>query len=217
MNNINIFLIRHAESTANAATTDQIGQDNNTQLTTNGVNQAGRLGGRFLKQGISFDEIWSSTFLRAKTTADIFRKIVRYEPELSLTDAICEYNPGSWRGRERSEIYDNPDNMKDIIYKGMGFLFPAGESYHQVSRRAATFIEQHIIYSKDILDLAEKKDVNIALFSHGITIKTALFYVMNFDSSFMWKIKIDNTSVSHLIFNDRGWFLNSINDIGHLL
>ena len=99
----------------------------------------------------------------------------------------------------------------------MGYLFPEGESYHRVARRAATFIEDSIIYNKAVLELAEKKEVNIAVFSHGMTVKSILHYVMGFDSSFMWKVRIGNTSISHVVYNEKGFFLNGINDEGHLL
>lgn len=217
MNDINVYLIRHGESTANANGLDQIGQEIDTPLSEKGVSQANFLGHRFRNQKIEFDKMFSSTYLRARTTADIVRKIVSYKSELSLTDTLVEYNPGDWKGKHRSIIYENPKNLEGMAYKHMGFLFPDGESYHQVERRSAKFIEDAIIYNKEITDLAEKKELNIALFSHGMTVKCLLHYVMGYDQSFLWKIRIFNTSVSHLIYNDKGWFLNSINDIAHLL
>ena len=92
MNDINIFLVRHGESTANVLT-DQIGQDNDTPLTEKGVSQANLLGHRFRIQGIVFDEMWSSTYLRTQgQLAEIVRKIVGYEAELKLTDADIQGN-----------------------------------------------------------------------------------------------------------------------------
>lgn len=218
MKNINIYLCRHGESTANAKSQDNIiGQDNDTKLTEKGRSQSFYLGRRFLKQNIDFDFIWSSTYDRAKETAEIVCKTIGYKKELLLSEAIVEYNPGEWKGKNRSIIHDNFQNMKDIMYNNMGFLFPGGESYHQLERRAATFIEQNIIYNKDILKLSEKKEINIALFSHGQVAKALLHYVLGYDGSLLWKIKIGNTSITHLSYNDRGFFINSINDCGHLL
>jgi broad specificity phosphatase PhoE len=215
MNDINIYLIRHGESEVNILP-DMIGQDPDTKLTKNGEEQAAKLGKRFTNT--HFDRVFSSTYLRALYTSTIFIKNLKnYPEEIMYSDKIVEYNPGDWKGKKRSEIYANAKNMKDITYLHMGFLFPNGESFHQVERRATTFLEQHIIYNKAVLAEAEKKELNIALFSHGMTIKTILHHIMGFDGSFMWKLKIDNTSVCHLIFGDRGWFLNSINDTGHLL
>jgi 2,3-bisphosphoglycerate-dependent phosphoglycerate mutase len=215
MNDINIFLCRHGESTGNILG-DVIGQDNDTQLTEKGIAQANFLGHRFRNENIHFDKIFSSTYPRAKATAEIVRKVVGYKPELILTDALREYNPGSFKGKSRAEIYADFKTMQSMAYLNMGFLFPGGESYMQVERRAATFIEDNIIYNKDILAEAEKKELNIAVFTHGMTAKTIIRYIAGCDQSFMWKIRIGNASISHLVFNDRGWFLNSINDCGHL-
>jgi alpha-ribazole phosphatase len=219
MQDINIYLIRHGESEGNIVP-DIIGQNYDVKLTEKGVSQANFLGHRFRNNGIVPDLVCSSTYLRAKTTAKIFGKIVGYgdleESGLILTDSLVEYNPGDWKGKKRSEIYEDVQKLKDITYKHMGFLFPNGESYHQVERRASAWLEETIIYDKEILAMADKKEVHIAVFSHGQTIKCLLHYILGFDASFLWKIRIGNTSISHVVYNDKGFFLNSINDMAHL-
>lgn len=216
MKDINLYFIRHGESEANIIP-DLIGQASDTKLTDNGISQSNLLGHRFLKQGIIFDEIISSTYLRARTTAEIVRDIIAYKPELFLTDALVEYSPGDWRGKKRSEIYSDLNSLKSIAYLNMGFLFPNGESYNQVERRASIFLEDNIFYNKNLLTKAEDKELNIALFSHGMTIKCILHYMLGFDPSMLWKMRCDNTSIAHVIYNDKGFFINSVNDIGHLL
>lgn len=214
MNDINIYLIRHGESEGNIVP-DAIGQSHDTKLTDKGQEQAAKLGKRF--SDVHFDRIISSTYLRALHTSQIFIENLKDVPDvISYTDKLVEYNPGDWKGKKRSEIYANPKNFADIHYLHMGFPFPNGETYNQVERRATSCIEDSIIYNKDILKLAESKELNIAVFSHGMTIKTILHYVMGFDQSFMWRVRIGNTAVCHLVYNDKGWFLNSINDERHL-
>lgn len=217
MNDINIFLVRHGESFGNLDN-DQIGQAAGTELTAKGIEQAKKLGERFSKLPTP-DFVAASSYKRAMDTCGIVVDVAGWNVKLEITDALIEYNPGDWMGMRRSEMYKNPKNLQDITYKNMGFKFPgvSGESYHRVERRAATYIEDAIIYNEGLLALAEKKEVNTVLFSHGMTIKALLFYVMTFSESFMWKVRIGNTSISHLVYNDKGWFLNSINDCGHLL
>jgi len=217
MNDINIFLIRHGESFGNLSN-DTIGQAAGTELTPKGIEQAQKLGQR-LSNLPTPDFVATSSYKRAMDTCSIVSDVSKWNVKPDITDILVEYNPGDWMGMKRSEMYKNPKNLQDITYKNMGFKFPGvgGESYHRVERRAATYIEDAIIYNEDILSLAEKKEVNTVLFSHGMTIKAALHYAMGFDSSFMWKVRIGNTSISHLVWNDKGWFLDSINDCGHLL
>lgn len=215
MKDMNIYLIRHGESTTNIIP-DIIGQEGNTELTPNGVNQAGRLGKRFLKDKIELDRIWSSTYKRAMDTANIFAKITGYKSSLGLSSDIIEYDAGSWKGKKRSEIYTDLENIQKLTYLNMGFVFPNGESYMQVERRASAFLEKNVLYNDEMVKLAETKPLHIAVFSHGQTIKAILHSIMGFDQSFMWKISINNTAITHLVFGDRGWFLKSLNDTAHL-
>jgi alpha-ribazole phosphatase len=220
MKNIHIYLCRHGESEANANGLEQIGQDNNTPLTEKGMEQAKKLGERFIDlkaKGVP-EFIASSSYKRALDTANIALKQATWDKacKINITDALVEYNPGDWKGKNRSIIYEDIKNLKAITYQHMGFLFPNGESYAQVERRASVYLEDAVIYNKTLLKLAEKQEVNVVLFSHGMTIKCLLHRIMGFDQSFLWKIHIDNTSVSHIVYNDKGFFLNSINDISHL-
>lgn len=215
MKDINIYLIRHGESTANIVP-DMIGQAADTQLTQNGADQAAKLGRRLSQ--ITPDFLASSTYQRALDTTRIIGRVARWTKDIEIhtTDALVEYDPGEWRCKKRSEIYKDASNVKALLYLHMGFPFPGGESYHQVERRAATYLEENVIYNKDILELANKRDVNVIFVSHGQTIKALLHYVMGYSHSFLWRIRIGNTSISHLVYNDEGFFLNSINDMAHL-
>jgi 2,3-bisphosphoglycerate-dependent phosphoglycerate mutase len=216
MKNINIYLIRHAESIGNTIP-DTINQDPETPLTEKGVIQANLLGRRFRNGKLSFDEIVSSTYRRAMETADIVAKITEYKAEIPRVHELREYDAGDWKGKKRSEVYSDLKNMKDLAYLNMGLLFPNGESYHQVERRAASYLEENIIYNDCVLKQAENKELHLCVVSHGMTIKSILHYVMNFDTSFIWRTRIGNTGIQHLVYDEFGWKVNSINDQGHLL
>jgi broad specificity phosphatase PhoE len=44
-----------------------------------------------------------------------------------------------------------------------------------------------------------------------------LWSILGFDSSFLWRIRIANTSVTRLIWASRGWFVDEINQTHHLV
>lgn len=222
MKNINIYLTRHGQSVINAIP-DMIGQEPTTPLTDKGKDQAKKVGHRYLSI-IRHDPhlVISSSYKRAYDTCMIAAKESEWfidgewECPFKVTDDLVEYNPGEWKGSKRSELYSKPNLVEKLDKQHMGFLFPKGESLHQVSRRAASYLEENIIYNKEILELAEKEDLHIPVFSHGQTIKCLLHYIMGFDQSFLWKISLENTSICHVVYNDKGWFLKSINDFSHL-
>lgn len=216
MNNINLFFIRHGESLGNLQGGDFIGQPNDSPLSQNGTLQAEKLGKRFLKEKINVDLIYSSTFKRAFDTATIFAKTIGYNKDIIQSSEIREYDCGTWRGLKRSEIYADFDNFSKLLHLNMHFKFPNGESYYDAERRASAWLDKTIVNNEDILKLAEEKPLNIIVVSHGQLLKTLCKYITGIDNSFLWKLRINNTAISHFTYNDRGWFLNSINDDAHL-
>lgn len=92
-----------------------------------------------------------------------------------------------------------------------------------VERRASKWLEDAILYNKDMIretgmrGAASMEPMEIAVFSHGMTIKTLLHYIMGFDHDFIWKLTLENTSISKLYFGKDGWRLLTINDYAHLL
>lgn len=214
-NEFYLNLIRHGQSTSNM-NPDLMGQEADTPLSTAGREQAVLLGCRFLKCGETFDFVYSSTYKRAGDTAYLAmahnpQQIIQYSEELR------EYSAGDWTGVKRQDALTDEVRLR-MAAMDHGFLPPSGESLHQVGRRASLWLEENILYNSEIKSLARLagRPANIAVFSHGMTIKCLLYYVMGFDKSFTWKITIDNTSISKLYFGKDGWRLLSINDCAHL-
>jgi broad specificity phosphatase PhoE len=215
-NEFTISLIRHGQSETNA-NPDRMGQLETTPLTDMGRHQAKLLGAKLKREKENFDLIYSSHYTRALDTA-----ILATDYRIILAPELREYSAGDWTDASRSQTIN--DSIKvQMGNLGHAFLPPNGESLHQVERRASAWLEENILYNKAIQHEASErkrnnKDVlNIALFTHGMTIKCLLHYVMGFDRSFTWKIQIDNTSVSKISFGKDGWRLLSINDCSHLL
>jgi probable phosphoglycerate mutase len=212
MKHINIFLIRHGFSCGNAKE-GVIGQENESPLTDLGVEQAALLAKRLQSEDIQFDKIFSSTYKRAKQTAEILFP----KSKIIFSDALVEYSPGDWRGKERAEIFSDPKNVEKMNNLQMDFVFPNGESLNQVARRMSSFIETNILHNDELLAKIKDKKANVAVISHGQSIKTFLKTVMDFNPSFCWKLRIENTSITKLKYHpNKGWFIRSINDIAHL-
>jgi broad specificity phosphatase PhoE len=218
MKSIHLYLLRHSESQGNTRP-NIIGQTADTTLTELGLEQAFALGKRFAREGVEFDRIISSTYTRAQQTAKIVRKQSGFKGEIELDDRLVEYNPGSWLGKDRAEIMNDIDTYKRFKSLGMGFKFPGknGESLNEVARRAMQCIEERIVHNEQTLKNSETKKQYIALFSHGMTVKSILSAILLWDPSFMWRTRIDNASITHLVYKpDEGWFLRGLNDISHL-
>ncbi len=81
-----IILVRHGESEYNAKTTEH----HNSPLTKKGVIQAKHLGKRLKKEGINIDEIYTSTLIRSKQTAEIISGITKIPIKKSFEE-LNEY------------------------------------------------------------------------------------------------------------------------------
>jgi broad specificity phosphatase PhoE len=210
-----LYLIRHGQSETNV-NPDQMGQSPYVPLTKLGKRQAELLGERIKKEKLQFDAVFSSPYKRAYDTAAIaVQQGILVEPRLR------EYDAGDWTGVSRKETITVKHQLT-MSALNHNFLPPNGESLSMVERRASEWLEYCILYNAEMQKASEEAQANgrvltIAAFSHGMTIKTLLHYVMGFDKNFTWKVSISNTSISQLHFGKNGWGLGTINDFGHLL
>ena len=108
-----------------------------------------------------------------------------------------------------------PENVSYMRGKGAHFIPPEGESYRMVERRYSNWIEDEILYNDDII--SQPKSLRIAVVSHGAASRCLFHYIMGFDENLIWRIVLDNTSISRFRFNKFGWTPVSINDSSHIL
>lgn len=218
-NKFNLYLIRHGQTAVNAKG-DTVGQTAESPLTEHGRLQAQLLGERLAyKDLVTFDKVFSSSYVRAYDTAKI---ATGNNQTIVPAYELREYGAGDWVGGKRNELYNVP-NLLRMAAMTNAFQPPNGESMHMVERRASAWLEDNVLYNKLVQEEATRRQAqklppqNIFVFSHGMTIKCLLHYIMGFDQSFTWKITLENTSISKLYFDEKGWRLLTINDHAHLL
>jgi len=216
-NEFYLTLVRHGQSVTNM-NPDLMGQVPDVPLSEKGEAQAVRLYERLSGEGEQYDVVYASPYTRAYRTAEI---ATNFNKRIVSVAELREYSAGDWTGVSRSQTVTPSLSMK-MGALNQSFLPPNGESLNQVERRVSKWLEDEILYNKDKIKLAADKKSKGELppsyicFSHGMTIKCLLQYIMGFDKSFTWKITIENTSISKLYFGKEGWRLLSINDHAHL-
>lgn len=222
-NEFYLTLIRHGQSTTNQ-NPDLMGQEADTPLSDKGKLQAWHLGERLAAEGMKMDYVFSSTYTRAHDTAKIALEHFHNPPKIELVHDLREYSAGDWTGASRGDTLTTAIKVR-MGMMAHGFLPPNGESLHQVERRASKWLEDRILYNDEMCAqaLARKAEshapepINVVCFSHGMTIKCLLHYILGFDQSFTWKVTIDNTSITQLYFGKDGWRLITVNDHSHIL
>lgn len=205
-NTVYLDLVRHGESETNADGTRAGGND--TRLTECGKIQARLVGRAYVEYCQPICHLWHSTLIRASETADILAREFA-DPSLKITSSnfLIERQHPEWEGKPYSEI-DTPETIARMNLLGPDFTPPGGESFRDVERRMATWLGRTIKNGDT--------PTRIVAVSHGHAIKCLLWHILRFDASFIWRIKIDNASITRLRWTDAGWFLDALNDVSHL-
>jgi broad specificity phosphatase PhoE len=199
---LQLYLIRHGESANNI--TDNIGGHAvDTPLTEHGKLQAIALGKYLREQSIEFDTVYSSTAIRAMDTA----KLALGNQRVITTERLLERSQGDWAGRSRSSMY-TPELRGFMDEDPLNFKAPNGESQLETEQRGLAFLEDEIDY--------RDREGKIAIFGHGMLFKCMLHGIMQYDPRMTWRIRIENTSITKLSYDDKGWHLDYLNATAHL-
>ena len=133
--------------------------------------------------------------------------------EFSKIEEIIEQQIPGWRGVPTEEAYTS-ETMTYIMEKGRDFVGPEGESIREVQKRATNWLEDELIYNRELCKTPQS--LKVAIVGHGNTMRSIFHYVMGFDQRLIYKIGVDNTSISRFIFNSKGWSVVCLNDNAHL-
>ena len=212
--NCEIYFIRHGESESNATPGLAAGTNFDAPLTKLGHQQAKLLGKRFKNDKIHFDKVYCSTLTRAiQTTENIFIGMESPNNSFQKVPAIIEQQVPGWRGIPIEEAYAG-ETMAYMMEKGRDFVGPDGESIREVQKRATNWLEDELIYNRKLC--RDPQTLTVAIIGHGNTMRSIFHYIMGFDQRLIYKIGVDNTSISRFLFNGKGWSVVCLNDSSHL-
>jgi 2,3-bisphosphoglycerate-dependent phosphoglycerate mutase len=194
---LELWLIRHGETDWNVE--GRIQGFSDRPLNDKGLRQAELLAPRLAQT--PFDAVYASDLDRACTTARtaLPGADVHVDPRLrELSYGIFEGK--TWTGLDVDEAAAARHWSEDRF----GRRIPGGESYGDLMERMAAFRA----------DLPERG--RVAAFSHGGTIRSALYGVLGLPTPGAWRVDIDNTSITRLRFDPRGVTLVTVNDHAHI-
>jgi broad specificity phosphatase PhoE len=204
---VDLYVIRHAESAANASGSHLIGgRSNETPLTEKGIEQAKQLGRYLLTKDIKPDFIYASPAVRTLETARYALAEMGITSKPLIEDALQELDQGRWVGRNRKDTYTS-EVLADIAMLGKDFKSDGGESMNEVGERMLTAISTIAVHHE-----GEVGTVTGLVFTHGVAIRCLAATIHDWPHKQTYETETPNASVSLFTRTGDGWKLQSFAD-----
>ena len=197
-----IFLVRHGETELNSAL--RYWGRSDVKLSPLGLSQAERVRDRLACEKI--DAIYSSSMIRARTTAEIISS--GHRVPITECQEICEVDFGKLEGLTFEEIEQQyPDVAKLWIERSPELEYPDGESRNEFYDRVCSFIPRIEIH---------RPDDTILVVAHSGVLRTIICRLLGIDLDFRWHMRLDLSSLSIVETYPNMSILTLLNDTSHL-
>ena len=192
-----LYLIRHGETDYNNSLRFQ-GQTD-IPLNQKGIEQAEKAADFF--KDIPLQAIYTSTLIRAKTTAEIIAGVKGMV--VQETDALREMSFGIWENMNSKDIQKKyAKEWKDFFASPARTTIPQGESMLDVQKRAYPTVQE-------ILDRYPEGDV--AFVAHGGIIRVLMCTMLGLDLNRAWHLHVGNASITCFYYWGRSYTLDYAN------
>ncbi len=197
-----VKLIRHGESEFNRAGIIQ--GHTNSPLSETGRRQAHATGRWLLEEGIC--AIYTSPLKRAFETASIIGEHLGLVPV--KVDELKEIGLGVWEGRAIEDVRrEDPKNLRLWFTQPTRAKIPGAEPLEAFQKRVVEAL--HRIASAH-------PEGQVALVTHGGVISAILAYVLGLSMNNIWRIRLDNASVSEVVWGHPLPKVSLVNSTFHL-
>ncbi len=166
--------------------------------------QAHRLSSRLASLPIS--SVYTSPLRRTLSTANIVAAPHNLTPK--VLEDLVEINTGDWQGKHMDEISQKwPELWQQSRTDPSEFAMPNGESFHQVTRRAARALETI---------MADNPEGHSLIVTHDVIARVLVAHVLGVSNSIYRRFEIGNASLSTIRIVDGKIRLVNLNDTSHL-
>ena len=197
-----LFLVRHGITEANHLGVYQ-GQTD-IPLSAKGRLQIAALRERLRDE--RFAACYSSVLARARVSAEIL--LEEHFCPLRATPDLNEVSYGAWEGLTRAQVQERfPEAWAYFVEDPTRHAAPGGETRPQLQARVGRVLAE-------IADQFE--DASILIASHGGTLREMIGCYLNLPAEEIWKLRLDNASLSIVDAYAGGGVLTLFNDTAHL-
>lgn len=199
-----LMLVRHGETDWNSSMKYQ--GSSNIPLNAVGREQARRTSLRLA--GGLWERIISSPQARAMETSKIIAGSLLNGNTVQIHPALSEIGFGAWEGMSVTQIEEKYGEYYHRWREDPSrYTPPGGECFHHALHRVSNAFNE-------MLSLDAER---ILVICHGGTIRLTLVHLLGMDPSLVWRMKINNCSLSGIDVWERGSSLAFLNDQLHIL
>jgi broad specificity phosphatase PhoE len=201
---LNIYITRHGETQWNSENRLQGWKD--SELTDIGIRNAVALGERLYQT--EFHAIYTSPIERAVKTASLICSDKTIP--ILFEDSLKEINFGDWEGKVKEEI-EQTSKQEFFNFWHAPHLYNH-ESHNGESLAALKSRVEHVINRI----IADNKDGNILIVTHGVAIRAILSSLMNTPTEKWWDGPfIEGTSLTLAQYDEGTFKVKMIGDTSH--
>jgi alpha-ribazole phosphatase len=204
---IEVYLIRHAESEMNVNLHLVGGRSNEVHLTESGVTQAQNLGQYLVAKSILPAKVYVSPAIRTIETANHVLSTMGLDIEPLIQEEIQELGQGAAEGKPRDEVY-TPEVLRNIEQLGKDFKLEGGESMNEVGLRMQGWLTETFAN-----EIPEEGTRRFFVFTHGGAIKYLASQLEDWDHSQTYRTEIENASISLFTYRNGRWTVDSLNQL----
>lgn len=199
-----VLLLRHGQTHANV--NGQYSGRSAVQLTDTGVAQAAAMAERIAAVYPETSSLQVSPLARTRATAAPLAAALGLDP--IENQALLECDFGLWEGKKFSQAASEHPDEHQAWMADPAQPPPGGESFVAVRDRIGTYL--------DTLR-TERAGQTIALVSHAVVVKTALWWALDAGPAVLYRLHLDTASLTVLdLFPDGNNSVRVVNDTAHL-
>ncbi|MCC8029558.1 MAG: histidine phosphatase family protein [Lachnospiraceae bacterium] len=195
-----IYIMRHGETYWNKE--GRIQGSSDIELTDYGVELAELSGDGFYRDGIRFDRIYTSPYIRARQTARLIadknRSSTAPEPFFLVDPRLREMCFGKYEGLKLKSLKEYDENILNCFsHPDLYRPDETGESYEELFSRIDNFM------INELLPLEQNAALkNVLVLCHGTVIRAFLQRIDHFGMEEFWDVRQPNCSINKIELRD---------------
>ncbi len=205
---MDLYIMRHGETLWNKNGIIQGSSD--VELSEYGVELARITAEGLMRDGITFDRIYTSPLKRALNTAGIIAEYTAgpgFSDKIFTDDRLREMSFGKYEGQRLRDIGKTDSNIYYCFHDAAHYVpDDTGESYEHVFERINDFLYGELLPLESVPEIK-----SVLVICHGVVVRAFLKEITGITLDDFWNMKQPNCCINRILLKDGKFSLVSEN------